>query len=319
MPVRSAWTRSGEGCLWDLFSNFLSLRAASRNCLESSATEYLSGWMRTRARRWAGRLAHHGRVCSSSIVEKCAVGRPGLPTLLRRLPDGVRLDILQACFKNTDSCSRLLRRCLGRVGLPSSARILARGTTSSLKYSLFLIPKSGISSQDATRGFRAEITPKVLIVDDHATLRRGLRGLLETHPGWECCGEADSGEEAIRAVAESKPDVIIMDVSMPGMGGVKATKIIHEAFPAVRVLLLTLHKSTELLRAGFSAGAMAYVLKSDGEDELMGALETVSRGEIYVTRAISPSAVANVVEEIKRSSGVNTDAQPASRVATSQS
>jgi YesN/AraC family two-component response regulator len=64
--------------------------------------------------------------------------------------------------------------------------------------------------------------PKVLIVDDHATLRRGLRALLETHPGRKCCAEADSGEEAIRAAAEFKPDVIIMDVSMPRMGGVKA-------------------------------------------------------------------------------------------------
>jgi DNA-binding NarL/FixJ family response regulator len=150
--------------------------------------------------------------------------------------------------------------------------------------------------------------PKVLIVDDHATLRRGLRALLETHPGWECCAEAESGEEAIRAAAEFKPDVIFMDVSMPGMGGVEATKIIHKAFPAIRILLLTLHKSNELLRAGFSAGATAYVLKSDGEDELIGALETVHRGEIYVTSAISPSVVANIVEDVKRSSG---NAQPA--------
>lgn len=153
--------------------------------------------------------------------------------------------------------------------------------------------------------------PKVLIVDDHATLRRGLRALLETHTGWECCAEAESGEEAIRGAAEFKPDVIIMDVSMPGMGGLEATKIIHKAFPAIRILLLTLHQSTELLRAGFSAGATAYVLKSDGEDELIGALETVNRGEIYVTSAISPSVVANIVEDIKRSSGVGTNAQPA--------
>jgi CheY-like chemotaxis protein len=94
------------------------------------------------------------------------------------------------------------------------------------------------------------------------TLRRGLRVLLETHPGWECCAEADSGEEAIRAVVEFKPDLIIMDVSMPGMGGVQATKIIHETFPTIGILLLTLHKSTELLRAAFSAGASAYVLKT---------------------------------------------------------
>lgn len=161
--------------------------------------------------------------------------------------------------------------------------------------------------------------PRVLIVDDHATLRRGLRALLETHPGWECCADADSGEEAIRAAAEFKPDVIIMDVSMPGMGGVKATQIINETSPAIRILLLTLHKSTELLRAGVSAGAVGYVLKSDGEDELMCALETVNRGEIYVTRAINPSVAVNIVKDIKRSSGVGTNARPAARVAKAQS
>lgn len=160
--------------------------------------------------------------------------------------------------------------------------------------------------------------PKVLMVDDHATFRRGLRTLLETHPGWACCAEADSGEEAIRAAAEFKPDVIIMDVSMPGMGGVKASKVIHESFPAIRILLLTLHKSTELLRAGLSAGAVGYVLKSDGEDELIGALETVNRGEIYVTRAFSPSVVANIVEDIKRSTGAGTDVRPNARVAKAQ-
>lgn len=160
--------------------------------------------------------------------------------------------------------------------------------------------------------------PKVLIVDDHATLRRGLRALLETHPGWECCAEADSGEEAIRAAAECKPDVIIMDVSMPGMGGLRATKIIHESFPPIRILLFTLHKSFELLRAGLLAGAVAYVLKSDGEEELMGALERANRGEIYVTHAISSSVVANIVEDIKRSSEVGTITQPTVRVAKAQ-
>lgn len=154
--------------------------------------------------------------------------------------------------------------------------------------------------------------PKVLIVDDHATLRRGLRGLLGTHPVWECCADADSGEEAIRAAAEFKPDVIIMDVSMPGMGGLRATEIIHEASPTIKILLFTLHNSAELLRAGLLAGAVACVLKSDAEGELIEALETVNRGEIYVTRAISPTVVANIVGDIKRS---REDARAAARVA----
>jgi two-component system, NarL family, response regulator NreC len=160
---------------------------------------------------------------------------------------------------------------------------------------------------------------KVLIVDDHATLRRGLRGLLEPHPGWGCCAEADSGEEAIRAASEFKPDVIIMDVSMPGMGGIKATKIIHETLPAIRILLLTLHKSTELLRAAFSVGATGYVLKSDAEEDLVKALEAVSRGEVYVTRTISPAVVADILRETKQLQGVATGTTgPTARIAKAQ-
>lgn len=161
--------------------------------------------------------------------------------------------------------------------------------------------------------------PRVLIVDDHATLRRGLRALLETHSGWQCCAEADSGEEAIRAAAECKPDVIIMDVSMPGIGGIKATRLIHDSFPSIRILLLTLHKSTELLRAGLAAGAVGYVLKSDGEDELMGALHAANRGQLYVTPAISPSVVANILKELKSSAGVANGAPPDSSLAGAQS
>lgn len=181
------------------------------------------------------------------------------------------------------------------------------------------ISKFGVLSQDGEWDSRIFNLPKVLIVDDHASLRRGLRALLETYPGWECCAEAADGEEAIRAAADVKPDVIIMDVSMPGIGGLEATKVIHEAFPTIRILLLTLHKSNELLRAGLAAGAVGYVLKVDGEDELIRALETANRGEIYVTRAISPSVVTNVVEDIKRSTGVATDLRAGARLAKTQS
>ena len=111
-------------------------------------------------------------------------------------------------------------------------------------------------------------------------------------------GEADSGETAVRAASEFLPDIILMDVSMPGMGGLEATKVVHAKLSRVKVLLLTLHKSTELLRAGLLAGANGYVLKSDSEDELIEALETVSRGGIYVTKAISPDAVYEILRQM---------------------
>jgi DNA-binding NarL/FixJ family response regulator len=140
--------------------------------------------------------------------------------------------------------------------------------------------------------------------------------LLEMHPGWERCAEADSGEEAIRVAEECKPDAIIMDVSMPGIGGLRATKIICEASPTARVVLLTFHKSTELVRAGLSAGALGYVLKSDSEPELIEALETVTRGGTYITRSISSSAVAKIVDEIKQTRSV---AKAGAKVGSSQS
>lgn len=140
--------------------------------------------------------------------------------------------------------------------------------------------------------------PKVLIVDDHAILRRGLRGMLRSHPGWDSCGEADSGEAAIESVPESNPDVVIMDVSMAGIGGIAATGILHKKFPHVKVVLLTLHRSAELLRAGLLAGAMGYVLKSDMEDELIAALDAVMHDRIYVTTALSPDVVSKVMSEV---------------------
>jgi DNA-binding NarL/FixJ family response regulator len=131
--------------------------------------------------------------------------------------------------------------------------------------------------------------PKVLIVDDSAILRRALRGILDLHPGWECCGEADTGEAAIVAAAELKPDAVVMDVSMPGMGGVKATEAIHSSYPSVKIVILSWYKSGELLHAVLSAGATGYILKSDAERQLIAALNAVVNNQTYTTDAIAPA------------------------------
>jgi DNA-binding NarL/FixJ family response regulator len=160
--------------------------------------------------------------------------------------------------------------------------------------------------------------PTVLIVDDHAILRRGLRGILATYPGWQCCGEADSGEAAIEGVSDCEPDIVIMDVSMPGIGGIKATKILREKVPHTKVVLLTLHKSTELLRAALSAGASGYVLKSDGEEQLVAALEAVMRDEVYVTKDVSPEVVSKIMREVlPRNGSQETSTSAGAKAATS--
>jgi DNA-binding NarL/FixJ family response regulator len=136
-----------------------------------------------------------------------------------------------------------------------------------------------------------------LVVDDHAILRRGLRGLLELSPGWEWCGEADSGESSLPIALELKPDVMIMDVSMPGMGGIAATRGIRAALPKVKVVLHTLHKSAELVRIGLSAGATGYVVKTDPEEEMLATLEAVMRGEVYVTPSFGPEVIAAIANQ----------------------
>src|SRR5215470_7566634 len=127
------------------------------------------------------------------------------------------------------------------------------------------------------------IVPRVLIVDDHAVIRRGVHGILHEFPEWELCGEADNGREAVRLAEALKPEVIIMDVSMPVLNGLEATRIIHHIMPSTKILLLTLHSSTELVRSAFRAGARGYVLKSDAEQELMKALSVVLGEGTYIS------------------------------------
>jgi two-component system, NarL family, nitrate/nitrite response regulator NarL len=128
--------------------------------------------------------------------------------------------------------------------------------------------------------------PRVLIVDDHAVIRRGVQGILSIYPEWELCGEADNGHDAVRLASELHPEIVIMDVSMPGMNGLEAARIMHETLPDTKVLLLTLHFSSEFVRSAFKAGARGYVLKSDAENELIRALNVVVGEGTYVSPVI---------------------------------
>jgi DNA-binding NarL/FixJ family response regulator len=128
--------------------------------------------------------------------------------------------------------------------------------------------------------------PRILIVDDHAVIRRGVQGILSTYPEWDLCGEADNGQDAIRLAGELRPEVVIMDVSMPGLNGLEATRIMQDVLPETKVLLLTLHSSSEFVRSAFRAGARGYVLKSDAENELVRALNVVLGEGTYVSPAV---------------------------------
>jgi len=149
------------------------------------------------------------------------------------------------------------------------------------------------------------IVPKVLIVDDHAFIRRGVQGILQAHPEWQLCGEADNGKDAVRMARELNPEAIVMDVSMPGLNGVEATRAIRKTNANVKILLLTLHESSELVRTAFQAGINGYLLKTDAEQELVQALNVVIAQGMYVSPRIDPAVAKEVILRGSRAPAVS--------------
>jgi DNA-binding NarL/FixJ family response regulator len=139
-------------------------------------------------------------------------------------------------------------------------------------------------SDSAARTAKKQV--RLLIVDDHEIFRTGVRRVLQSDGHWDVCGEAATGDDAIKLAHETKPEVIVMDVSMPGTNGIQATRSIVSSLPDTKILLLTWHTSKELVRSGFAAGASGYLLKSDAGRDLIEALETIVDGTTYVSAAI---------------------------------
>ncbi len=128
---------------------------------------------------------------------------------------------------------------------------------------------------------------RVMLADDHAVVRRGLRTLIEGVPGWEVVAEAANGTEAVALAVEAKPDILIMDLSMPGLGGVDATLEVRKKLPQVEILILTMHESDRLAGQALRAGARGYLLKGESEDKLLEALEALSRHQPYFSPSVS--------------------------------
>ena len=137
---------------------------------------------------------------------------------------------------------------------------------------------------------------RVLIADDHPIVRDGLRMLLEAQSDMEVVAEAVNGEEAVARTAELQPDVVLMDVTMPVLNGIEATKIIKEKYPEVKVLALTVHDSQDYFFHIIQAGASGYVLKGDTSIELITALRAVYRGGVF----LSPLVARKLLEEYLR-------------------
>jgi DNA-binding NarL/FixJ family response regulator len=143
---------------------------------------------------------------------------------------------------------------------------------------------------------RGDVTgTRVLIADDHEVVRRGIRALLETEPGWTVCGEAANGREAIELAASLAPDVAILDVSMPELNGFEAARQIRKAVPHCEVLILTMHESEQVLRDALAAGARGYVLKADAGRTLVAAVDALRQHKSFLTPDAADMVLADYI------------------------
>ena len=132
---------------------------------------------------------------------------------------------------------------------------------------------------------------RILLADDHALVRRGLRLSLEEHPGWEVCGEASNGMEAVAQAQALRPDVVALDLMMPELGGLEATRRIRATVPGTEVLIFTFQHTEELAAEVLAAGARGYVLKTDPPEAFIAAVEALERHRAYFTHSVPESVV----------------------------
>jgi DNA-binding NarL/FixJ family response regulator len=128
---------------------------------------------------------------------------------------------------------------------------------------------------------------RILVVDDHDVVRRGLKSVLEAHQGWQVCAEAANGRTAVTQAEALKPDVVVMDISMPDMNGLEAARQIKKICPKAEIVILSVHFSDQLVRDIVDAGAKSYILKSDAERDLVVAVEAVANHRSYFTTQVS--------------------------------
>jgi len=144
------------------------------------------------------------------------------------------------------------------------------------------------------------VSIRVVVVDDHAILRSGLRKVLEAEADIEVVGEAESAERAVFEALSTKPDVVVMDVVMPGLSGIDGTPAVLRAAPGVKVLVLSMQDDPRYVREAFAVGAAGYVLKEAADTEVVGAIRAVAAGEQYVHPTLGARIVAAEAEERRR-------------------
>jgi DNA-binding NarL/FixJ family response regulator len=141
---------------------------------------------------------------------------------------------------------------------------------------------------------------RILVADDHEVVRKGIRMLLETRSEWEICGEASTGREALAKTARLKPDVVLLDITMPDLSGLEAIPEILQARPETKIVVLTMHDSGQMASKVLAAGARAMVLKSDAARDLVLALEALGKNKMF----LSPGVTKILVNEIRQNQAV---------------
>jgi len=138
---------------------------------------------------------------------------------------------------------------------------------------------------------------RILIADDHEVVRRGLCTLLQSHGGWEICGEATDGRDAVEKAKQMKPDVVILDVGMPNLNGLAATRQLVQHDPHCKVIVLTITDSDQVIREALDAGARGFVLKSDAARDLVAAVEALQRNRMFFTPRVNDLVLAGFLDK----------------------
>ncbi|MCK5254596.1 MAG: response regulator transcription factor [Deltaproteobacteria bacterium] len=148
---------------------------------------------------------------------------------------------------------------------------------------------------------------KVVIADDHTILRQGIKALLDNQEGIEVVGEAKDGREAIKTIEELLPDVILMDIAMPGLNGLEATRRIKKKFPKVKVVVLTMHANEEYIFQILNAGADGYLVKETAFQDLISAINAVHKGEAFMSPSISKKVMTDYIQRAQGEEKVGFD------------
>ena len=140
---------------------------------------------------------------------------------------------------------------------------------------------------------------RVLVADDHAILRQGIKSMLEARLGWQVVGEAANGRDAVEKAAPLKPDIVLLDITMPELNGIEATRQILKAVPGTQILILTMHEHDEYVFQALRAGASGYILKEAADTELITALHVIQSGQFYLSPTAQSVMVGDYLQRVR--------------------